>query len=46
MLNDKCVVIGQEYWDLLGGEGTYKDLLEIFKKIGEKTRAQLKKLGH
>ncbi len=46
MLNDKCVLIGQEYWDLLGGEGSYEDLLEIFKKVGEETRAQLTKLGH
>ncbi|MEN8264697.1 MAG: TdeIII family type II restriction endonuclease [Nitrospirota bacterium] len=46
MLNDNCILIGQEYWDLLGGEGTYKDLLEIFKEIGEETRAQLTKLGH
>jgi len=45
MSNDNCVVIGQEYWDLLGGEGTYKELLEIFKKIGVETRTQLAKLG-
>ncbi len=46
MLNDNCILIGQEYWDLLGGEGTYEDLLKVFIKIGEETRAQLTKLGH
>ncbi|GBE41272.1 MjaII restriction endonuclease [bacterium BMS3Bbin09] len=46
MKSDNCVLIGKEYWDFLGGEGTYEELLDIFKEIGEKTRPQLKRLGH
>lgn len=46
MKKDKCVLIGQEYWDLIGGEGTYKSLLKIFEKVGCDTRSQLEKIGH
>lgn len=46
MKQDKCVLIGQEYWNLVGGEGTYKSLLEIFKKVGMDTRSQLEEIGH
>jgi len=46
MLNDECVLIGQEYWDLIGGTGTYKELVDIFKKVGESTREKLMLLGH
>jgi len=45
MKNDDCVLIGKGYWDFIGGEGTYEELLDIFKEIGEKTRTQLGKLG-
>ena len=46
MLHDECVLIGQEYWDFVGGKEAYTDLLEIFGEVGEKTRKELKKLGH
>ncbi|MCJ7601849.1 MAG: TdeIII family type II restriction endonuclease [Desulfobulbaceae bacterium] len=46
MKQDKCVLIGQEYWNFVGGEGTYKSLLKIFEKVGSDTRAQLEKIGH
>jgi len=46
MINDDCVLIGQEYWDLVGGKGTYTALLDIFGEVGEETREQLQKLGH
>lgn len=46
MKQDRCVLIGQEYWDLVGGKGTYKSLLKIFKKVGTNTRMQLEKIGH
>lgn len=42
MANDKCILIGEEYWDFIGGKGTYKDLLKIFKTIGVETRKKLK----
>ena len=46
MKHDECVLIGHEYWNLIGGEGTYNSLLKIFKKVGNDTRAQLEKIGH
>lgn len=46
MVQDKCVLIGQEFWDFVGGNNAYFDLLEIFGEVGEKTRKKLKKLGH
>lgn len=46
MKQDKCVLIGSEYWDLVGGAGTYKSLLGIFEKVGNETREQLENIGH
>lgn len=28
------VVVGKEFWDLLGGNNTYDDILEVFEKVG------------
>ncbi len=33
---DKEVLIGKEFWDFLGGEGTYEEILEIFREIGKR----------
>lgn len=41
MKKDPCVLIGREYWDFLGGVGTYDELLELFSKVGEETRKSL-----
>lgn len=46
MIEDPCVLIGQEYWDFIGGKGSYISLLKIFEKVGNDTRAQLEKIGH
>ena len=27
-------IIGKRYWDFLGGEGAYEELLEIYRKVG------------
>lgn len=27
-------IIGKRYWDFLGGEGTYEELLEIYRRVG------------
>ncbi len=43
---DECVLIGSEYWNLIGGKGTYSSLLKIFKIVGSETRVQLEKIGH
>lgn len=41
MKHDKCVLIGKDYWNFLGGKNSYKELLKIFEKVGEKTRRTL-----
>lgn len=35
-------LIGDEYWDFLGGKGTFKQLLPIFDEVGKKYKSQLK----
>ncbi len=32
---DDVVLIGAEFWDMLGGRGTYLSLLEIYHEVGE-----------
>ncbi len=44
MLNDDVVLIGPDYWNKIGDNNTYKELLKIFKKVGEKTRKQISEL--
>jgi len=29
------VLIGKEFWDLIGGKGTYKKVLEIYREVGK-----------
>lgn len=41
MKNDDCVLIGKDYWNTIGGENTYNELLEIFSEIGQETRQQI-----
>lgn len=45
MKKDPCVLIGEEYWEKIGGKGTYSSLLTIFEKVGNVTRKQLKKIA-
>ncbi len=28
------VLLGSEFWDLIGGKGTYDELLEIYAEVG------------
>ncbi|MDD5693444.1 MAG: TdeIII family type II restriction endonuclease [Patescibacteria group bacterium] len=35
-------LVGEEYWDLLGGKGTYSDLLELFDNVGKKYKDEIK----
>ena len=44
MINDNVVLIGREYWDMLGGTGTYKKILQIADEVGLETKKHLKKL--
>jgi len=34
-------LIGEEYWDLLGGKNAFSDLLEVFDEIGKKFKEKL-----
>ena len=34
-------LVGDEYWDFIGGKGTFPDLLETFDKVGKKFKEQL-----
>lgn len=44
MRNDSCVLIGKDFWDFIGGENTYEELLEIFDEVGEETIGQVKNM--
>lgn len=35
---DSVVLIGKDYWDTLGGEGFYEEILGIVREVGERTR--------
>ena len=37
------LLIGEEYWDLLGGEGTYQDLLNIFVELAKDFSTKINK---
>jgi len=43
MLEDPCVLIGEEFWDFLGGNGTYKNFIEIVTDLGRKYHEQIYK---
>ena len=40
---DKEVIIGKEFWDFLGGENTYEEILEIFRLVGERKGKEITK---
>jgi len=33
--------VAEEFWDFLGGEGAYNDLLDIFERVGIELRAEI-----
>ena len=33
---DNEVLIGKEFWDFLGGENAYEEILKIFRLVGER----------
>ena len=41
MHKDECVLIGKSYWDFLGGEGFYEELIEVFAEVGKETKQTL-----
>ncbi len=36
-------LVGEEYWDFIGGENTFPELLETFDKVGKKFKEKLKR---
>ena len=41
MLNDPCVLIGSEFWDLIGGAGTYLHLVREVNQLGKTFRERI-----
>jgi hypothetical protein len=39
--SDQSVLIGRDYWETLGGEGCYEEILEIAEDVGSETRAMI-----
>jgi len=37
-------LVGSDFWNLLGGEGTYEELLSVFEEVGEKIEDELEEL--
>lgn len=35
-------LIAEEYWDFLGGKGTFEELLDIFEEIGQQFKEEIK----
>jgi len=41
------VVIEDEFWDIVGGPGTFEELLEVYGEVGSEKGPQiLKRLGY
>lgn len=38
---NKGLLIGDVFWNFLGGEGTYEELLNIFKEVGEELKDEI-----
>jgi len=43
MKNDRVVLIGDEFWDLIGGEGTYQIFIAEINKLGKEYRERIYK---
>jgi Type II restriction endonuclease, TdeIII len=41
MRQDPCVLIGEEFWDNIGGSGTYNNLLDVFEEAGQEFLPQI-----
>lgn len=35
------VIIGKDFWDLIGGSGTYEEVLDIYKEVGRSRGPQM-----
>ena len=41
MNNDESVLIGDEFWDFIGGEGTYENFISEINSVGFKYRERI-----
>jgi hypothetical protein len=41
MQRDKSVLIGDEFWELIGGEGTYNNFIKEVNLIGKEYRERI-----
>lgn len=44
LAHDSVVLIGRDYWDTLGGPGTYDQVLEIARQVGAETQPLIEAL--
>lgn len=42
MSDTNCVLMGKDFWDKLGGEDTYEELLVIFTEVGKITKKRIR----
>lgn len=42
-MNKSPVVMGKDFWDSIGGKGTFEELIEIFKEAGKITKPKIRK---
>ena len=42
--HDEVVLIGREYWDTLGGDGCYDEILDIAEAVGRETRRMIMRM--
>lgn len=43
---EQAVIIGQEFWNIVGGPTTYQELLEIYQEVGhDKSKYIIDALG-
>lgn len=42
-MDKEPVAIGKDFWDSIGGKGTYEELIEIFKEAGKVTKPKIRR---
>ncbi|PDO81607.1 TdeIII family type II restriction endonuclease [Kosakonia sacchari] len=43
--NDPCILIGKDYWDTIGGAGTYETVLEIATSVSAELQEKIRQYG-
>ncbi len=41
-VNSPALLIAKEFWDFIGGEGTYEELIEIYQEVGETMEQEIR----